>query len=122
LSGAAAFFRQHVPEELMHRDKFIDYLIECDAPVTVGAVAAPLNALHAVVLAAGAAASLFVAWRRRGTRAGRFALLVLAGVLANAAASGALSRPHDRYQARIAWLVLLPGVVGIRNRAGPDIA
>jgi ferritin len=41
LSGAAAFFRQHVPEELMHRDKFIDYLIECDAPVTVGAVAAP---------------------------------------------------------------------------------
>ena len=41
LSGAAAFFRQHVPEELSHRDKFIDYLIECDAPVTVGAVAAP---------------------------------------------------------------------------------
>ncbi len=41
LSGAAAFFRQHVPEELAHRDKFIDYLIECDAPVVVGAVAAP---------------------------------------------------------------------------------
>lgn len=41
LAGAAAFFRQHVPEELAHRDKFIDYLIECDAPVTVGAVQAP---------------------------------------------------------------------------------
>ncbi len=26
----------------------------------------------------------------------------------NAFATGALSGPHDRYQARIAWLVLLP--------------
>lgn len=41
LAGAAAFFRQHVPEELAHRDKIIDYLIECDAPVRVGAVEAP---------------------------------------------------------------------------------
>jgi len=41
LSGAGAFFRQHVPEELAHRDKFIDYLIECDANVVVGAVSAP---------------------------------------------------------------------------------
>jgi len=41
LSGAAAFFRQHVPEELEHRDRFIDYLIECDAAVIVGAVDAP---------------------------------------------------------------------------------
>jgi hypothetical protein len=82
---------------------------------TLREVAAPLNTVQAVVLAAGAAASLVVAWRRRGTLPGRFALLVLAGVLANAAASGALSRPHDRYQARIAWLVLLPVVVGWRK-------
>ena len=27
LSGAAAFLRQPVPEELQHRDKCIDYLI-----------------------------------------------------------------------------------------------
>ena len=38
----------------------------------------------------------------------QFAALILAGVLANAFATGALSGPHDRYQARIAWLVLLP--------------
>jgi len=41
LSGAGAFFRQHVPEELAHRDKLIDYLIECDATVVIGAVDAP---------------------------------------------------------------------------------
>jgi len=103
-------FRAYFPPEEMARFRAGRQMANM-----LGAVAAPLNALHAVVLAAGAAASLFVAWRRRGTRAGRFALLVLAGVLANAAASGALSRPHDRYQARIAWLVLLPGVVGIRK-------
>ena len=34
--------------------------------------------------------------------------MVLAALLANAFATGALSGPHDRYQARIAWLVLLP--------------
>ena len=34
--------------------------------------------------------------------------MVLAGLAANAFATGALSGPHDRYQARIAWLVVLP--------------
>ena len=34
--------------------------------------------------------------------------VALAALLANAFAAGALSGPHDRYQARIAWLVLLP--------------
>ena len=36
------------------------------------------------------------------------AVLALTGLLANAAATGALSGPHDRYQARIAWLIVLP--------------
>lgn len=41
LSGAAEFFKMHVPEELAHRDKFIQYLFECGAPVTIGAIEAP---------------------------------------------------------------------------------
>jgi len=41
LAGAAAFFRKHVPEEIMHRDKFFDYLIECDAEVVVSSIDAP---------------------------------------------------------------------------------
>ncbi len=35
------------------------------------------------------------------------AAVVLTALLANAFATGALSGPHDRYQARLAWLVLL---------------
>ena len=34
--------------------------------------------------------------------------VVLVALVANAASTGALSAPHDRYEARIAWLVLLP--------------
>ncbi len=71
-------------------------------------VAAPFNPVHIAVLVLGAGATLVIAWWRRGRLEGRLAVLVLAGVLVNAGVSGALSRPHDRYQARIAWLVLLP--------------
>ena len=78
------------------------------------AIAAPFNPPHILLLLAGAAASLVIAWRRRGRLEGVLALLVLAAVLTNAATSGALSRPHDRYQARIAWLVLLPPVLMLR--------
>ncbi len=44
------------------------------------------------------------------------AVLALAGLLANAAATGALSGPHDRYQARIAWLVVLPPLLAYAAR------
>jgi len=73
---------------------------------TLREVAAPLNALHAAVLVAGAIATLVLVARGQ-----RLAVLVLVGVLANAVASGVLSRPHDRYQARIAWLLLVPVVM-----------
>jgi hypothetical protein len=36
---------------------------------------------------------------------GIFVILVLGGLLANAAICGALSTPHDRYQTRIIWLL-----------------
>lgn len=44
------------------------------------------------------------------------ALLALTGLLANATATGALSGPHDRYQARIAWLVVLPPLLAYAAR------
>jgi len=75
------------------------------------AVAAPFRPLHLLALLAGAAATVGIALRRRGPLQG-LAVLVLAGLLANAAATGALSGPHDRYQARIAWLVVLPPLLG----------
>ena len=76
---------------------------------TLPDLAAPLVTLHLILLAAGAVGSvvLLLAWRRVPVLAG-LAAVVLVGVLANAFATGALSGPHDRYGARMAWLVLLP--------------
>ena len=65
---------------------------------------------------------LFSAWSKRGTAPAhtqrdadahtklvvRFILILWIGVAANAFATGALSKPHHRYQARIAWLLVLP--------------
>ena len=76
----------------------------------LAAVASPFVLLQAGLLAAGAVgtlAAVMLAWRRWPELAA-LAAMVLVGVLANAFATGALSGPHDRYGARIAWLVLLP--------------
>ncbi|MFP3944288.1 MAG: hypothetical protein ACLFWF_10360 [Alphaproteobacteria bacterium] len=56
-----------------------------------------------------------------------FCLAVLAGVVANAAVTGILSIPHDRYQARIIWLIPLLALsvfLCLRKelRAVPDFA
>ena len=48
------------------------------------------------------------ALRVRNWTALGFIVLIWAGVLANAFATGALSKPHYRYQTRIAWLLVLP--------------
>ena len=42
--------------------------------------------------------------------------MVLVALGANAFATGALSKPHDRYQARIAWLLLLPPLLYAARR------
>ncbi len=41
LPGASAFFRGHVAEEMDHRNRLVDYLIECDAPVRLQTIPAP---------------------------------------------------------------------------------
>ena len=45
----------------------------------------------------------------------QFALLVLFGVMVNAAVCGALSGPHDRYESRVMWLI--PAVALIAHLA-----
>jgi cation transporter-like permease len=89
---------------------------------TLPALAAPLNPPFAALLLAGAAASvvlLAVAWRARDVPRAGLAALVLAAVLVNAAAGGVLSRPNARYQARIAWLVLLPALMMGKTGGNP---
>lgn len=71
------------------------------------AAAAGWTALHVPVLLAGLVGLAWVLLRGPAPHRA-LAVLVLAGLLANAVATGALSSVHDRYQARIAWLVLVP--------------
>jgi len=71
-------------------------------------VAAPLLALHLPVLLLGAAGCLWALATTRDPRRRGLVLLVLAGLAVNAAVTGGLSKPNERYQARIAWL--LPAV------------
>lgn len=87
-----------------------------------GTLMPPPYALHLVLLGAGligtAALLTQARWRL-------LAGVVLVGLIANAASTGALSAPHDRYQARVAWLVLLPPLLVAscpRRSAGDDDA
>lgn len=91
------------------------YRASLQAEDRLAAVAAPFAPLHLAVLLAGVAGSLWTAIARRGP-VGGLAVLVLAALLANAAATGALSGPHDRYQARIAWLAVLPPLLAYAAR------
>lgn len=74
------------------------------------AMAAPFLVLHPAALLLGAAGTLLAWWRSSGPRLG-LVLCVLVGLGANAVATGALSGPHDRYQARIAWLLPLAALL-----------
>lgn len=47
--------------------------------------------------------------RRWGTTLGPFCWIVLLALAGNAALTGALSGPHERYQSRVVWLAVLAG-------------
>jgi hypothetical protein len=79
------------------------------------AKAAPLLPLHLALLAAAAAACavLLASALRRPNPLADLAALILIGLAANAVATGALSTLHDRYEARVAWLITLPPLIAL---------
>ncbi len=79
------------------------------------APAPALNPLHLALLAVGALATAVLAVRRRDPGLAGLAAIVLMALAVNAVVTGGLSGPHDRYQSRIAWLVLLPPLYAYRR-------
>lgn len=61
-----------------------------------------------LILAATACATLLMLALRRPNRRADLAALVLIALASNAFATGALSAVHDRYEARLAWILVLP--------------
>lgn len=51
------------------------------------------------------------AWRCPDARLLGFSVLVLLVLMGNAAVTGALSGPHERYQSRVVWLVTMSGML-----------
>ena len=82
---------------------------------TVGTYAVLLGFLLSLYL-------LYRAVQARDWTALGFILLIWVGVLANAFATGALSKPHYRYQTRIAWLLVLPILLQNMIRTQPSQA
>ncbi|HET8995518.1 MAG TPA: hypothetical protein VFN42_02510 [Acetobacteraceae bacterium] len=83
-----------------------------------------LRTIHATLLAFGIVATvlwLLLGLRRRHPIAGLCAATLLC-LVGNAAITGALSGPHDRYQARIGWLpVFTPLVAAVALRRRGDV-
>lgn len=77
-------------------------------------IARRLVPLHTLVLVVAAGFAL-MAWRQahlaRNARALGLLLCILVGLTGNALATGALSMPHHRYQARVVWLLPLAAML-----------
>jgi hypothetical protein len=86
---------------------------------------APLHLPQAAVLVLSVPLALF-AWRRAAREGDRLRLgLVLAalvGIGANALVTGALSKPHHRYEARIIWLLPFAAVLALPIRRREEAA
>ncbi len=84
-----------------------------------------VNGLATSVLLLSFLLGLYCFWRailKRDMRAIGLILFVYAGVLANAFATGALSKPHYRYQTRIAWLLVIPPMVLLRRKETGEVS
>jgi hypothetical protein len=83
---------------------------------------AALNALHVPIAVLSLLALPLVIWfglRYDSFDLARLAATVAVAILANAAVCGAVSSPHDRYGARLAWIATLAVVlVPMRLKAG----
>ncbi len=88
---------------------------------TLASEAESFAILHACLLVLGTmatAATIVLCWRSHRPIA-NLAVLTLIALVANAFSTGALSHPHHRYQARIAWLVLVPPVFALAAARKP---
>ena len=74
----------------------------------------PLETVVALVLLLSLVAAAWLAIRNR--RQPPTALLLVAGVVLNLAICGAMSTPHDRYQARVLWLIPLAALALVPRR------
>jgi hypothetical protein len=84
---------------------------------TTGTLAVPawMQALHQAAAIAGIGLCLLLLVRRRGDPARAFAAVALLALTANAAITGMLSTPHDRYQSRIVWLPAAIALLALRQ-------
>ena len=97
------------------------YRASMQAADTLAITATRLNALQFAVVVAGLFITLGLLARaaRRGDRTiAALCLMALVAVAVNAFATGALSRPHDRYQTRIAWLLALVPLIAVPRATG----
>ncbi len=86
---------------------------------TLEAAVAPMLRPHMPVLLLGICGLFIAAWEARGVAApGRRGLIygVLLGFLVNAWATGALSKPHHRYEARLIWLAPVLAALAVSPR------
>jgi hypothetical protein len=81
----------------------------------LAAAVAPVLPVHAPVLLLGAVLAAAALWRGDARRR-RLLIGVVIGVAANAFATGALSKPHQRYEARILWLLPVVAAVALVPR------
>jgi hypothetical protein len=91
----------------------------------LGVVAGPLLPLHALLLVLAVPVAAFAWWRAaRGGDRVRLGLVLgaLVGISANALVTGALSKPHHRYEARIIWLLPLAAFLTLPPRRREETA
>jgi energy-coupling factor transporter transmembrane protein EcfT len=79
-----------------------------------------LQTIHIATALVGVAGCSALALRVRRQRIGGFAIAVLLALLCNAAITGGLSGPHDRYQSRVMWLPPLITLLGLPLIARPS--
>lgn len=104
------FFSSEELERYQHSKQVQGSLLERVSFVsTVGTIAVLIGFLLSVYFL------LQAVWARQSTVVALIVMIWI-GVLANAFATGGLSKPHYRYQTRIAWLFVLPPLLLIPRR------
>jgi len=98
------YLREYFP-----KDEYDRFKSSLQAQDKLLGYATPLNPAHLIAVLVGLLATIYLtilAWRRGQKPISALGLMVILGLIANGVATGALSKPHDRYQTRMAWLLV----------------